>query len=235
MKRTAILASAGAVALGFSLVVCVVPAGAQGSNANGGGFTQQMDLNKLPKVKPYKAPIQIQFVDAGPKFTDCRETETKEVIQFRVPPLPPGQVRTTVVDVPANGSGNGMSTVDGGAPGTITIDTSRPPAARFGTNIPIGGPRGAANPLPNGTTTNRLMRSQSNTTGKMNAPTFTVKKGDLLRSTTKPASATPTMTYKESENNFATGSAMSQKTIKTNLTGTLKSPVKRGEYLKPPQ
>lgn len=230
MKRTSILASAGAVALGLSLVVCVVSAGAQhGSNAKSVGV--KVDRDNLPQVTPYRSPLQVDIVDDGPIIKDRRRRAVNQQYQIQIEPLAPEESQTTVFRVPGS-SGNG-GTARGGAPGTITLDPLQPPPATFGTNIPAGGPRGAANPLQDGTTTNRL-GSQANARGKMNAPTITVRKGDLLRSTTKP-SATPTMTYKETENNFATGSFASQKNVKVNVKGTLKSPVKRGEYLKPPQ
>lgn len=231
MKRTAILASAGAVALGFSLLVCVVPAVAQGgSNAGGGGFIK-LDQSKLPPARFTPSPWQIQILDAGPKVSDLRERKQNQTIQLQIDPLGPEQTQTTVIKV--GGGPAGAGTVSGGAPGTFTLDASRPPAARFDSNITAGGPRGAANPLPNGTTTNRLMGADANVRGKMSAPTVTVRKGGLLQRTAKPVSASTPMMYHDN-NGSATGSAVSQKEVKANVTGILKTNVKRGEYLKPP-
>jgi len=230
MNRTSILAGAGAFALGLSLAVCVVPVVAQGSNAKGGGFA--IDRDNLPKVKPYKAPLQLEIVDDAPIVKDRRERRVNQVYQLQIDPLGPEETQTSVIRVPGS-TVSGADTKSVSTPGTVTFDPSQPPRARFGTNIPSGG-IGPSNNLPDGTTTNRMM-GVSAARGKMNAPTTVHKKGELLRNSTKSSIApTPVMTYQDNEG-VAKGSAVVEKNIKTNVTGTMKTQVKRGEYLKPPQ
>lgn len=232
MKRTSILASAGAVALGLSLAVCVVPAVAQGSQIENGPKVN-INMRRLPKATWNVTPPEIQIINGGPRVVDCRDQESVQNYEIHIPAQAPAQTQTTRIVVPGGGTASGISTMSGGTPQTITIGGSRPFPARFGSNIPAGGV-GAANSLPNGTTTNRLMGSNANAKGKMTPPPATIRPGTLLKKTNTVPDSTPTLTYKENAGS-ATGFAGNQKNVKTDVSGIIRSQIKRGDYLKPPQ
>jgi hypothetical protein len=176
--------------------------------------------NTLEHVGWYKAPIEVQITDDGPKVKDLRRQEVNRNFDIRIRPLPPAQESTTVID--PDGPGNSVGGMQTGAPATIRINANRPPRSGFESNIPSSGPRRPSG-LPDGSTTNRLANqplAQGFVQGSMLHPAVSKPKP---ANASKPAIPPKTVTY---DDPAASASGFSGSSSHSLVIGTLLAPQK---------
>jgi len=172
--------------------------------------------NTLEHVGWYKAPIEVQIINDGPRVNDLRTQEVNRTFDIRIRPLPPAQESTTVID--PDGPGNSVGGMQTGAPATIRINTNRPPRSGFESNIPASGPRRPSG-LPIGSTTNRLA-GQPFVQGSMLHPAVSKPKP---ANASKPAVPSRTETYGDP---VARASGFSGSSAHSLVIGTMLAPQK---------
>ncbi len=175
----------------------------------------------LPKAEWNVSPLKINIINMNPQVTNNLAPEVSQKYLIPIPSIPAPQQQ--IIVMPASQVGGSVTTATGGAPvtvppGYVMIDGSRPPKAKFETNIPPGGVA-KNNSLPDGTTTNRLARQ--NLSGKLTPgqPTFRPVATRLpSRSAPNQPAQVETFTY---ENNSAGGYASGYRKEKLSVSGKL--------------
>ncbi|MBX9694759.1 MAG: hypothetical protein K2Z81_20395 [Cyanobacteria bacterium] len=203
----------------LSLVILSPSAHADQSYADMHGYAQ---TKRLPKVEWNRSRVKINIINMNPEITNNLEPETSQNILIPIPSIPAPQQQTIIVP-PAQVAGNpgtaGSGTPGSVPPGYMMINTSKPPRAKFETNIPPGGMATKAPSLPNGTTTNRLARL--GVSGKMSPPQAAFRPiANRMPTSVAGANPAPTETFTY-ENNGASGFASGSRKEKLSVSGKI--------------
>lgn len=174
------------------------------------GFSVKKD--ELEKVEFYKARRKVDILEEGPIINDRRTAPAaSKIYQINLPPLATPSPTITQINVPGTPQGQGL----------IYVDSGTPPPAGFESNMRSLQSRDG---LPG--TKMGVMRNHS-VNGHMKAP---AKPDNGLK--IKPANSAPQRVFKYTNMDSGSITGSTGNSSKTRVTGTIKSPIKKGDLLK---